>query len=67
MVRPAKFPQSALTEAFLTNVKRVRGGEEVPAEHPLTRAIRNSPDSRWQGTFYAPVAVPEEPVPDLSE
>ena len=64
---PAKFPQSALREAFLTNVKRIGGGKDVPEEHPLTKAIRNSPDLRWHSTMVGPVNAPEEPVPDLSE
>ncbi len=61
---PARFPEGALKEAFLTNMRRVRG-EEVP-EHPLSVAAARSGDSKWVGAFMAGVEVSEE-VPDLSE
>jgi hypothetical protein len=36
-------------------------------DHPLAEAVRNSPDPKWQGSFYN--MLPEDPaeVPDLSE
>jgi hypothetical protein len=61
---PAKFPRSAAREAFLANVRRLRG-EEVP-EHPLSTAAANSSDAVWRESFVAggfEVAAP----PDLSE
>jgi hypothetical protein len=36
----ARFLQSALKEAFAANVRRIRGGEDVPAEYPLTAAAQ---------------------------
>jgi hypothetical protein len=40
-----RFPQSALQEAFVTNMRRLRG-EEVPP-HPLGVAAAGSPDPGW--------------------
>ncbi|MDP9477125.1 MAG: hypothetical protein M3R38_15835 [Actinomycetota bacterium] len=37
---PARFPESALKDAFLTNVRRLCG-EDVP-EHPLSVAAAHS-------------------------
>jgi hypothetical protein len=61
---PARFPESALKDAFLTNMRRLRG-EDVP-EHPLSIAAVRSGDPKWVGAFFACVEVSEE-VPDLSE
>ncbi len=61
---PARFPEGALEEAFLTNMRRVRG-EEVP-EHPLSVAAARSGDPKWLGAFMAGVEASEE-VADLSE
>jgi hypothetical protein len=63
----ARFPQSALKEAFLCNLERARGGEHIPPEHPLTTAIRDSTDPKWQNTFFSPVEVSDELPQDLSE
>jgi hypothetical protein len=63
----ARFLQSALKEAFAANVRRIRGGEDVPAEYPLTAAARSSSNPSWHGTFYAGVIAPEEPVEELFE
>jgi hypothetical protein len=61
-----RFPQSALQQAFMTNMKRLRG-EDVP-HHPLGVAAAASPDLEWSRSFYsaawtAIVAL----VEDLSE
>ncbi len=58
---PARFPESALKNAFLSAVRRTCG-EDVP-EHPLSTAARNSPDPQWRDSV---VAGPEE-VPDAVE
>ena len=67
------FPQSALKDAFLTEVDRMRG-EDVP-RHPLTEAISTSSDPNWFGSFFSPLTgvdregneIDPKDVPDLSE
>ena len=61
-----RFPQGALQESFLTNVKRLRG-EDVP-HHPLGVAAAHSPDPEWGRSLYS-AAWPEivAPAEDLSE
>jgi hypothetical protein len=62
---PARFPESALRDAFLNATRRACGAD-VP-EHPLSAAARNSPDPTWRDSV---VAGPEEApahVEDLSE
>ncbi len=61
-----RFPQSALQEAFVTNLKRLRG-EDVP-HHPLGVAAAESPDSEWSRSFYSAAWTDiVSPVEDLSE
>ena len=69
---PAKFPDSAAQEAFLTSLARLKG-EDVP-EHPLSTAAATSSDSRWRGSFVTGTHTVTgdgrelgEPIPDLSE
>ena len=61
-----RFPQSALQEAFTTNMKRLRG-EDVPHQ-PLGVAAAQSPDPEWSRSLYS-TALAEigAPVEDLSE
>jgi len=63
------FPQSALQDAFLNEVARIRG-EDVP-EHPLTKAVSTSSDPNWFGSFYAGMTTVDggdpRDLPDLSE
>jgi hypothetical protein len=61
-----RFPQSALQESFVTNMKRLRG-EDVP-RHPLGVAAAESPDPEWSRAIYS-AAWTEivAPVEDLSE
>lgn len=64
----ARFPQSALAEAYANHMARLGAGEDAPPEHPLLVAARNSSDSRWLPSVY--VEDPAEwvrPVEDLSE
>ncbi len=61
---PARFPQSALKDAFLANTRRICG-EDVPA-HPLSDAATRSPDPEWRDSFMATMPV-SEGVEDLSE
>ncbi len=67
----ARFPESALKEAFLNAAERLRGGAGAVEEHPLCTAARNSSDPQWRKSFYAsfPVAGGDErgDIPDLSE
>jgi len=66
---PARFPTSALKDAYLNLIERMGAGEDAPPEHPLLVAVRNSSDPEWTATFYF-AADPDEvtrPVPDLSE
>ena len=62
---PARFPRSALADAFLNSFDRHLG--EPLDEHPLSRAARNSSDPKWRDSvLVGPEEVPEAP-PDLSE
>ena len=61
-----RFPQSALQEAFVTNMKRLRG-ENVP-HHPLGVAAAESPDPEWSRSFYSAAWTDiDAPVEDLRE
>jgi hypothetical protein len=61
-----KFPQGALQESFVTNMKRLRG-EDVP-HHPLGVAAAESPDPEWSRSFYSAAWIASvAPVEDLSE
>jgi hypothetical protein len=65
-----KFPAAEALPAFLSAMERLRArhrGEEVPEEHPLSRAARASSDAKWHGSFFAVHVDPEEEIPDLSE
>ena len=47
----AKFPKSALADAFLVNLQRMTDEDIDP--HPLSVAIENSTDpDRYSGTFF---------------
>ena len=61
-----RFPQSALQESCMTNMKRLRG-EDVPP-HPLGVAAAESPDPEWSRSLYS-AAWTEivAPAEDLSE
>ncbi len=60
-----RFPQSALQESFVTNMKRLRG-EDVP-HHPLGVAAAESPDPEWSRSFYSAAWTDiGAPVEDLS-
>ncbi len=63
---PARFPATALQDAFLINMKRLRG-EDVPP-HPLGVAAAQSPDPEWSRSMYSAgwveIVTPPE---DLSE
>ncbi len=64
----ARFPQSALREAYSNHMARLGAGEDAPPEHPLLVAARNSSDAWWLESVY--MADPDEwvqPVEDLSE
>ena len=62
---PARFPGSALADAFL-NAHRRTLGEDLE-EHPLSRAARNSSDPKWRDSaVVGPEEVPPPPE-DLSE
>ena len=61
---PARFPESALKEAFMTNMQRLRGEDGEP--HPFGLAAR-SPDPTWANSFYADDGGPVTVPPDLSE
>ncbi len=61
---PVKFPESALKDAFLINVRRATG-EDVP-EHPLSIAAARSGDLKWMGTLVGRVEVSQD-VEDVSE
>ena len=61
-----RFPQSALQESFVTNMKRLRG-EDAP-HHPLGVAAAESPDPEWSRSLYSAEWTDiVSPVEDLSE
>ncbi len=61
-----RFPRRALQEAFVTNMKRLRG-EDVP-HHPLGVAAAQSPDPEWGRSIYSAAWTDiVTPVEDLSE
>ena len=61
----ARFPTSALKDAFLINVDRICGEDVEP--HPLSVAIRNAAHREpWHDSFFDMVEVSEN-VEDLSE
>ena len=61
-----RFPQSALQESFVANMKRLRG-EDVPP-HPLGVAAAESPDPGWSRSIYSAAWTDiVTPVEDLSE
>jgi hypothetical protein len=60
-----RFPASAVQDAFLINMRRLRG--ENVAVHPLAVAAAASPDPEWrQSAYSATVTIVTEPE-DLSE
>ncbi len=60
-----RFPTSALKEAFLTNVDRLRGENLDP--HPLSVAIQNAANrEEWHNSFFDIVKVGKD-LKDLSE
>ena len=67
----ARFPESALMEAFANAAARFRGGANAVEEHPLCAAARSSSDPYWRNSFYAAGALTSDresrDVPDLSE
>ncbi len=66
----ARFPQSALRDAFLANKSALEAradGKEPPEPHPLSLALMNaSRPETWHPTFYDQF-TDTGPVPDLSE
>jgi hypothetical protein len=46
-----RFPESALQDSFLVNMKRLRG-EDVPP-HPLGVAAAQSSDPDWSRSMYS--------------
>jgi hypothetical protein len=62
---PARFPESALRDAYVNAFRR--GCGEDLEEHPLSAAARNSPYPTWRDSVVAgPEEVPGH-VEDLSE
>jgi hypothetical protein len=70
----ARFPHSALQEAFVHEMGRFEGEHDEPP-HPLTIAATNSSDPQVRNSALASLTGvdedgnirPAEPVPDLSE
>ena len=63
----ARFPESALAEAFVINMRRLR--EEDVEPHALTRALQNAKyHEPWHDSYAdAFEIVGGEPLEDLSE
>ena len=65
----ARFPASALKDAYANLMERLGAGEDAPLEHPMLAAIRNTSDPEWQRSVFM-CGDPDEhtkPIPDLSE
>ena len=70
-----RFSERDLTEAFMSNVRRLKSGErsgageatERQAEHPLVVAAANSSDPKWRDSFYGRLKVEPGETEDLSE
>ncbi len=65
-----KFPPDAAKDAYVNVCARLRAayrGDEVPPEHPLLEAARNSSDPRWSRSFFAADGATGEHVEDLWE
>ena len=61
-----RFPQGALQESFMANMRRLRG-EGVP-HHALGLAAAQSPDPEWSRSLYSAAWTDiVAPVEDLSE
>lgn len=66
---PLRFHEDAAGAAYTNLMDRLGAGEDVPPEHPLITAARNSSDPWWSSSLYA-VHSDEgwtDPVEDLSE
>lgn len=66
----AKFAPDAARDAYVNVCARMRAsyrGDELPPEHPLLEAVRNSSDPAWLRSFYATDPDHTEPIEDLSE
>jgi hypothetical protein len=50
---PKRFPKRDLLPAFRNLTERRGKGADAPPEHPLNTAARNSPDPKWQNSYYA--------------
>ena len=64
---PARFPESALKDAYLNVCARMGAGSDAPPEHPLIEAARNSDDPRWSGSLFATDGDLTAPIEDLSQ
>jgi hypothetical protein len=65
----AKFRVSDYGPAYINLMERHRHGlksPDLPPEHPLITAVRNSPDPRWQASMYNE-EIGDDPPVDLSE
>jgi hypothetical protein len=49
----ARFPRSAVRDAYLNLMERMGAGEDAPPEHPLLTAARNSSDPSWRESTYS--------------
>ena len=66
----ARFPQSALKEAFLRNMDFLHAradGEEPPEPHPLQLALQNAATRESWHDSYVDMIEFTGPVEDLSE
>jgi hypothetical protein len=63
----ARFPPTAVRDAYANLCDRLGAGEDAPPEHPLLEAARNSSDPSWAQSTYAVDESWTEPVEDLSE
>jgi hypothetical protein len=64
---PARFPKAALRDAYVNLMARMGAGGDVPPEHPLIEAARNSTDPQWSGSIFATDGDLTAPIEDLSQ
>jgi hypothetical protein len=60
----AHFRESDLQDAYVNLMDRMRyaGTDDMPPEHPMMTAVRNSPDPKYRvpGTMWADLMMEEE-------
>jgi hypothetical protein len=67
---PAKFPRSALKEAFVNGMNQIKAaaeGRDLPPDHELVTAAKNSRDPAWRRSFFSGADLSVPITEDLSD